>query len=111
MHATASISFHYQAGPFYFPRRTALKTFLNTLFKEEGLQLDALSYVFCTDAYLYEYNKTYLQHDTLTDIITFPLSEAGLPILGDIYISVDRVKDNARQLGGDFSRCTAPLRL
>lgn len=56
-----------------------------------------LQYTFVTDEFLYEMNLQYLQHDTYTDIITFDLSEAKGPmIMGDIYISVDRVKENAR---------------
>jgi rRNA maturation RNase YbeY len=58
-----------------------------------------LSYTFVSDEALYQMNLQYLQHDTYTDIITFNLSESNqLPLIGDVYISVDRVRENARQL-------------
>jgi len=57
-----------------------------------------LTYVFCSDEYLLEMNKTYLQHDYYTDIITFDYSEEN-NISGDLFISVDRVKDNALKIG------------
>jgi probable rRNA maturation factor len=98
----ANISFHYTTEPFYFPNRNQLKEFLQFLFKAEKKELDSLSYVFCTDEYLYEYNKTYLKHYTLTDIITFELSGKNEPIIGDIYISIDRVKENSKTHNTSF---------
>jgi probable rRNA maturation factor len=56
--------------------------------------LSALSYIFCNDQYLLDLNQTYLSHDTLTDIITFDYVE-GTVVSGDIFISVDRLKENA----------------
>ena len=54
------------------------------------------SYIFCTDEYLLQINKQFLNHDTYTDIITFDLSELSGPVLiGEIYVSIERVKDNA----------------
>ncbi|MEJ0031379.1 MAG: rRNA maturation RNase YbeY [Bacteroidota bacterium] len=62
-----------------------------------------MSYVFCTDKYLLEINQQYLNHDTLTDIITFDFTEPGSRLLeGEIYISVPRVRENAKGLGEDF---------
>ena len=60
---------------------------------EEGYELDRIDYIFCSDDFLLEINRTHLQHDDYTDIITFPLEEN--PIAGEIYISIDRVKENA----------------
>ena len=54
--------------------------------------------MFCSDEYLLRINRDYLQHDYYTDIITFDLSEPGGPVQGEIYISVDRVRDNAKEL-------------
>jgi|TARA_B110000285_G_scaffold7687_1_gene7937 rRNA maturation RNase YbeY len=62
--------------------------------KSEGYSVSALSYVFCTDDYLLTLNQSYLSHDTLTDIITFDYVE-GTMVSGDIFISVDRLEDNA----------------
>ena len=63
--------------------------------------IDHLNYIFTTDEYLLETNRRYLNHDYYTDIITFPYREVH-EISGDIYISVDRVQDNARSLGLAF---------
>lgn len=82
--------------------RTYLKAFIALLFKKEGKQLESLNYVFCTDKELLKINRQYLKHDFYTDIITFELSPVKTNVLGEIYISVDRVKDNAKQLGEPF---------
>jgi rRNA maturation RNase YbeY len=67
------------------------------LFKKEGKKLEDIHYIFCSDDYLLEINRQHLQHDYYTDIITFGLSQPGQPILAEVYISIDRVKDNAGQ--------------
>src|SRR5881398_3141881 len=97
------IRFHFICRPFYFPGRTRLKTFLVALFKEEGYKVQAVNYIFCTDAYLLEFNRNYLKHDTYTDIITFDLSEKNSPLIADIYISVERVKENSHLFTSTFS--------
>ena len=58
-----------------------------------------INFIFCTDEYLGELNKIWLHHSTLTDIITFPFSEQEDTISGDIYISIERVQENARTFG------------
>ena len=67
---------------------------LSRVAESEGYSLSALSYIFCNDQYLLDLNQTYLSHDTLTDIITFDYVE-GTVVSGDIFISVDRLKENA----------------
>ena len=67
---------------------------LSRVTESEGYSLSALSYIFCNDQYLLDLNQTYLSHDTLTDIITFDYVE-GTVVSGDIFISVDRLKENA----------------
>jgi probable rRNA maturation factor len=62
----------------------------------------SINFIFCDDEYLLSLNKTHLQHDTLTDIITFRYQEHPLPLESDIYISVDRVKENACQYNVSF---------
>ena len=64
--------------------------------------VESLEYVFCTDDALLEINKEYLQHDYYTDIITFPLQDS--PIEGLLYISIDRVRENALELGYSFKQ-------
>jgi probable rRNA maturation factor len=75
--------------------RTRLKTFIKDLFAREGQGLRNLQYVFCTDDYLLQINQQFLQHDTLTDIVTFELGEDPAITEGEIYISIDRVNENA----------------
>lgn len=82
------------------PKKTT--AWLRRVIKSEGSTLDALSYVFCTDAFLLKINQDFLNHDTLTDIVTFDLSENEAAINGEIYISIDRVKENARLFHVDF---------
>jgi probable rRNA maturation factor len=79
--------------------RTALKTFLPTVFRQHKKHLSNLTYIFCSDDYLLAINKAHLQHDFYTDIITFDLSVKPNQITGEIYISTDRVRDNAATLG------------
>jgi probable rRNA maturation factor len=61
----------------------------------EGFKLSELSYIFCSDAYLLQMNRQYLDHDTYTDIITFDNSETKGVITGDIFISIERIRENA----------------
>jgi probable rRNA maturation factor len=68
----------------------------------EGYEISQLNYVFCSDEYLLEINKQYLDHDYFTDILTFDNSEEDNQLEGDIYISVDRVRDNAATFHTDF---------
>ena len=84
--------------------RTRLKRFIASLFKKEKAVLGELQYIFCSDEYLLEINRQFLHHDFYTDIITFDLSEKGQPINAEIYISVDRVRENARQFGASLGR-------
>jgi rRNA maturation RNase YbeY len=75
------------------------KAWLNEVAKQEGKKILELSYVFCSDNYLLQINQEYLNQDTLTDIVTFDNSEDPKKIEGDIFISIDRVKENGEKLG------------
>ncbi|HVV03348.1 MAG TPA: rRNA maturation RNase YbeY [Puia sp.] len=94
---SSKVHFHFLKGANSLSNRTRLKTFITSLFKKEGKKLEDIHYIFCSDDYLLEINRQHLQHDYYTDIITFGLSQPGQPILAEIYISIDRVKDNAGQ--------------
>lgn len=83
-----------------FPLKTS--KWIKTISKSEGYDLGDLNYIFCSDEYLLEINKQYLDHDYYTDIITFDNSEEEGKIEGDIYVSVDRVKENAEEFAVDF---------
>jgi rRNA maturation RNase YbeY len=76
--------------------RVVLKAFLEKQLKREGLRIECLQYVFCSDKYLLNINKRFLNHNYYTDIVSFDLSETKGSLIGDIYISVDRVKENAK---------------
>lgn len=67
------------------------------------MRLESLNIVFCSDDYLLDINRRHLKHDYYTDIITFNLSGESDPVEGEIYISVDRVRDNAIQSGQSFT--------
>lgn len=81
--------------------RGRLKLFINELLKKKGRRLEQLSFVFCSDEYLLQINQTYLSHNDYTDIITFDLSDKQQSS-GEIYISVDRVRENARKFEKTF---------
>lgn len=76
--------------------RRKLKAFILSLFDREEKRVDTLGYIFCSDEYLLKINQDYLNHDDLTDIITFDLSESTGLIKGEVYISIERVKENAQ---------------
>ncbi len=85
--------------------RICLKAFLVSLLKKEGVnETERLTYIFCSDNYLLHINRQFLEHDFYTDIITFNLSSNTEKLHGEIYISVDRVKDNAHSLGVSFKK-------
>ncbi len=94
----AAVNFHSPTISFKlpFPRKTS--QWIASCVKKERMNLVELNYVFCSDKELHEMNVEYLAHDTLTDIITFDNSDRPGNIEGDIFISVDRVKDNAEDL-------------
>jgi rRNA maturation RNase YbeY len=75
------------------------KAWLNGVAKQEGKKILELTYVFCSDEYLLQINQEYLNHDTLTDIVTFDNSEDPKKIEGDIFISIERVLENGNKLG------------
>lgn len=77
-------------------KRKAVKAWLDRIVRDNNNTIVGLHYTFCSDEQLLEINQKYLNHDYYTDIITFDLSEGGNEIEGDIYISLDRVKDNAK---------------
>lgn len=98
-----SISFTNHQISFSLKQKLFLKTFLPTIFSEEGVEFKSLSYIFCNDDFLLSLNLRYLNHNTLTDILTFTLSETSLPIISEVYISIDRVTENAHLLGLPFN--------
>ncbi|MES2003735.1 MAG: rRNA maturation RNase YbeY [Bacteroidota bacterium] len=97
-----TIQFRSADRTFSMAGKTAIKSFVATIFKKEKRALASITYVFCSDAFLLQMNRDFLQHDYYTDIITFGLSEKGEPVEAEVYISLDRVRDNAKTLGTAF---------
>ena len=98
-----AIAFH-ELVPVLLKNRKRLKAFLFSLFSKEGKELKNMNIIFCSDQYLLDVNKQHLQHDFYTDIITFDLSEsANGPITAELYISIDRVRENASILNTKFT--------
>lgn len=80
---------------FNLKNKKRLRTWLRNAVITEGYKLKEINFIFCSDAYLLSINQEYLKHDTLTDIITFDNSEEEKKIVGDIFISLERVRENA----------------
>lgn len=93
----SSISFHNSGISPRLRNKPDLKEFLSSIFGKEGVKFDKVSFVFCTDEALLILNKQFLNHDTFTDIITFTISGEGLPISAEVYISIERVMENAKK--------------
>lgn len=96
-----SITFHKEEIEFELPAEDKLTEWLFDIVKKENKIITQLSYIFCSDEYLLGINKEYLNHDFYTDIITFPYKQ-GHEIESDIFISVDRVRENAVEFDTTF---------
>ncbi len=95
------ISYHTEdiKKPNICTRRTS--AWVKKIAASHGKTIGEIAYIFCSDPYILEVNKQYLQHDYFTDVITFDYTE-GNKISGDIFISLDTVQSNAEQFGVDF---------
>jgi len=93
-----TITFNNHNIKFNLKDKLYLKSFLSRVFVDEHVSFKAISYVFCSDEFLLKLNQEYLEHDTLTDILTFSLSNSPLDIVAEIYISIERVTENAEKL-------------
>ena len=96
------VQFFSEDVDFNVENEEVLERWLGETAAHEGFTIDEVTYIFCSDEYLLSINQQYLQHDDFTDIITFPYHEGGSAISGDIYISVERVRENAAQFGVPF---------
>ena len=102
----AKVIFNYADRIPFFKNKRAIKNFVEQIFENERKKIKKINYVFCSDLYLLEINKKFLRHNYYTDVITFDLSEEKKEIIGEIYISVDRVLDNATHF-----KCSFPYEL
>ncbi|SFF90306.1 rRNA maturation RNase YbeY [Salegentibacter agarivorans] len=92
----------YSENDFEFQEEKSFDTWIRKVISSEEKQLGEINYIFCDDHYLYKINLKFLDHDTYTDIISFDNSE-GDELNGDIFISTDRVTENAKEYNVDFS--------
>lgn len=99
-----AINFFEEDISFFLPQKLSVKKWLKLIAHEEGFKIENLNYIFCSDEFLYEMNLNYLQHATYTDILTFDTSDRTNNLEGDIFISIDRVKDNALKRNQPFEK-------
>ncbi|WP_282017773.1 rRNA maturation RNase YbeY [Salegentibacter mishustinae] len=92
----------YSENDFKLQEEKSFDTWIRKVISSEKKQLGEINYIFCDDHYLYKINLKFLDHDTYTDIISFDNSE-GDELNGDIFISTDRVTENAKEYNVDFS--------
>ena len=92
---------------FTLKNRRAIKLWLDQVAKNEKKSIEGVNYIFCDDDYLLEKNIKYLKHNTLTDIISFDYSQ-GDALLGDVFISTERVSENAVTLGVERDKGITP---
>jgi len=95
------VIFNYETD-FQLENESKYEDWIDSIIESEDKEPGEINYIFCDDDYLLEINKQYLDHDTLTDIISFDYCIGDL-ISGDIFISIDRVKDNAQEFDVSFN--------
>ncbi len=93
-----AIHFFEEGITYKLKHKTAIRQWVTSTIRAEGYKLKQLAYIFCHDNYLWQINRQYLNHDTYTDIITFDNSDIENVIIGDIFISIDRIRENAAKL-------------
>lgn len=98
----SKINFITEEIDFNLKNKLKIKKWLTQIINNHDFKLSELNFIFCSDEYLLKINIEYLDHNTLTDIITFDNSEDENTIEGDIFISIDRVKENAETFKVSF---------
>lgn len=98
--AKPPINFFPEDVKYTLKNKTQIRDWISDAITAEGYQLEELSFILCSDEYLLAINQQYLNHDTYTDVITFDNSEGLKTILGDIFISIERIQENAKQYNG-----------
>ncbi len=93
---------HSADRPVNLESRREVKQLIRSLFHEEDYKLECINYIFCSDEYLLPVNIKFLKHSTLTDVITFTFSNPGEPVYGEVYLSVDRIKENAKSFHNSY---------
>ncbi len=88
---------------FTLQSKNTIRLWLNDLIVQEHYRLHHLNFIFCSDKYLHNINVQYLNHDDYTDVITFDNSNVEGSVEGDVFISIERIKENAKTLKNNFS--------
>jgi len=97
------INFFTEEIKYDLKHKTNIRTWIKNTIEAEGYVLEELNFIFCSDEYLLAINQQYLQHDTYTDVITFDNSEVLKTITGDIFISIERIQENAKNYKGKIA--------
>lgn len=92
-----AVNFFTEDISYTLKQKTRIRTWLLETIKAEGYVLEELNFILCSDEYLLNMNQQFLNHDTYTDVITFDNSETAKTIVGDIFISIERIQENARE--------------
>ena len=92
-----AIHFFLEDVKYTLKNKTVIRNWIKETIIAEGFQLEELTFILCSDEYLLAINQQYLNHDTYTDVITFDNSEAPEIIQGDIFISIERIQENAKE--------------
>ncbi|RZK91350.1 MAG: rRNA maturation RNase YbeY [Pedobacter sp.] len=95
----ARINFFTEDNTYTLKHKTIIRKWIEATIVAEGYKLEELNFILCSDDYLLRINQDFLQHDDYTDVITFDNSEELKMIVGDIFISIDRIKENAKNFG------------
>lgn len=96
------IQFFSEDIAFTLKKKQKLREWITDVIRNENRRPWYINFIFCSDNYLLDLNKTFLKHTTLTDVITFPYEEKQDTVSGDIFISVERVAENALKFGEKF---------
>jgi len=95
-----AINFFNQEVKYTLKNKTQIRSWINEVITIEGFALEELNFILCSDEYLLRINQQFLNHDTYTDVITFDNSEELKTIVGDIFISIERIQENAKTFKG-----------
>ncbi len=95
------ITYHFENIQFDFTDKSIITSWLKASITSYHKKLNVLNFIFCNDHYLHDLNVKYLNHDTFTDVITFSYSDENIE--GDIFISIDRIRENSNEFGISFN--------
>ena len=98
-----AINFFNQEVKYTLKNKTRIRSWINDVILSEGFTLEELNFILCSDEYLLRINQQFLNHDTYTDVITFDNSEELKTIVGDIFISIERIQENAKTFKGTIA--------